>query len=491
MPISFDSIPSQLRVPLAYVEFNNERAVSGTPGIMHKILVIGQRLAAGEQAAEVPFRVNSPGHAEAAAGRGSMFSHMINALKLNNRFTETWGILLDDDVAGVAAAGNILFGGAVTAAGTLNLYIAGNRVRVAIAAAQTLSSIATAVVAAINADTSLPVTAAVNGGVPEQVDITARWKGETGNGIDLRVNYYQDEKTPTGLTTTVTAMTGGTGNPDIADAVAVLGDEWWNHIVMPYTDSANLTALETELTDRWGPTRQIDGIAYAAYRGTQAATQTFGDGRNSLLVTCMGTGISPTPPYVWAAAVAAEAAHSLAIDPARPLQTLVLDGVLPPAIEDRWTMEERNLLLYDGIATHTVDSGGRVLIERLITMYQENAYGVADPSYLDVNTPATLSYLRYSTRARITQKFPRHKLADDGTNYGAGQKIVTPKVIRNELIALFKEWELAGLVENIDQYKADLVVERDVNDRNRVNVLAPPDLVNQFRVFAEQMQFIV
>jgi phage tail sheath gpL-like len=271
----------------------------------------------------------------------------------------------------------------------------------------------------------------------------------------------------------------------------VFGQEWWNSIVCPYTDAANLTALQAELDTRWGPTVMMDGIAYTAYRGTHSATGTWGSGRNHHLVTAIGTGIAPQPPYIWAAVYAAVAAASLSIDPARPLQTLPLTGILPPVIEDRWTLEERNLLLYDGIATSTVDAGGRVLIERAITTYQQNSFGVDDPSYLDVNTPATLSYIRYATRARITQKFPRMKLADDGTRFSPGQAIVTPSVIRAELIALFRELESAGLVEGFDQYKTDLIVERDANDPNRVNVLSSPDLVNQFRVFAEQIQFIV
>ena len=101
----------------------------------------------------------------------------------------------------------------------------------------------------------------------------------------------------------------------------------------------------------------------------------------------------------------------------------------------------------------------------------------------------TLSYLRYSVRARISQKFPRYKLANDGTNYAPGQAIVTPKIVRAELIALFRDWEAAGLVENLDQFKNDLIVERNTTDVNRVDVLLPPDIINQFRVFAAQIQF--
>jgi phage tail sheath gpL-like len=136
-----------------------------------------------------------------------------------------------------------------------------------------------------------------------------------------------------------------------------------------------------------------------------------------------------------------------------------------------------------------VDQGGNVLIERLVTTYQTNPFGVEDISYLDITTMRTLAYLRYSVRARIALKFPRHKLANDGTNFAPGQAIVTPKIIRAELIALARQWEEVGLVEKLDQFKEDLLVERDGTDPNRVNALIPPDIVNQFRVFAASVQF--
>jgi phage tail sheath gpL-like len=176
-------------------------------------------------------------------------------------------------------------------------------------------------------------------------------------------------------------------------------------------------------------------------------------------------------------------------DPARPRQTLALPGLLPPATDQRFTLSERNILLHDGISTFMVDQGGNVAIERLVTTYQTNAFGVEDISYLDVETMRTLAFLRYSVRTRIALRFPRCKLASDGARFGAGQPIVTPKDIRNELIALFRQWEDAGLAENIDQFKTDLLVERNASDPNRVDALIPPDVVNQFRVFAAAVQF--
>ena len=46
-----------------------------------------------------------------------------------------------------------------------------------------------------------------------------------------------------------------------------------------------------------------------------------------------------------------------------------------------------------------------------------------------------------------------------------------------------------GLVEDLTNFKAYLMVERDPDNPNRLNVLYPPDLINQLRIFAVLAQF--
>lgn len=489
MSISFNEIPAGILTPGVHIEFDNSLANQGLPIQPHKILVLGQLLSAGTATAEVPVKVTSAAHAVALFGRASMLAEMFAGLKAADDLTESWALPLADDGSGVAATGDITFTGPATAAGTLNLYIAGKRVRVAVASGDSATEVAAAVQAAIAADADLPVTAAVNGSDDTQVDLTARHKGENGNDIDLRVNYYQGDELPAGIGVTIVAMASGSGNPDVADAIAAIGDTQYNTIVMPWTDSANLTALEGELADRFGPMPQNDGVLYAAASGTVSSLGTLGDARNSLSNSIMGTGSSPTQPHVWAATVAGVASFHGQIDPARPFQTLALPGILPPAEEARFTQAERNLLLIDGISTFTVDAGGIVRIERLITTRNLDALSIPDLSYLDVNTVLTLSLLRFQVRARIAQTFPRHKLADDGTLVGPGNATATPRVVRAVLVSLAEDWVTAGLVEGIEQFKADLIVERNADDPNRLDALIPPDLINQFRFFGAMIQF--
>jgi phage tail sheath gpL-like len=61
--------------------------------------------------------------------------------------------------------------------------------------------------------------------------------------------------------------------------------------------------------------------------------------------------------------------------------------------------------------------------------------------------------------------------------------------VKAELVAQYRIDEFNGLVENAAAFKNNLIVERDPNDVNRLNVLYPPDLVNQLRVFAVLAQF--
>jgi phage tail sheath gpL-like len=489
MSISFNSIPIDVRTPGQYLEFDNSRAVNGLPGQPHRILVIGQRLAAGSVLQAVPTQILSGAAAQDFFGKGSMLAEMCLALRAANRRTEVWAIALDEAGGGVKATAKLTFTGPATKDGALALLIGGKAVPVAVAKDDTADEIATAVAAAITARGDVAFAAAVGGvGHTNDVVLTAKWKGLTGNFLDVRVNYYQGEALPAGVGLVITAASGGTTNPDIATAIAAMGDTQYHTVITPFTDAANLAALETELEARWGPMIQKEGQAFAAATGAHSALVTLGTSRNSAFVSIMGGGKSPTPPWIWAAVTGAiDAAEP---DPARPRQTLLLPGILAPAKEDQFTAPERDLLLHDGVATHVADDSGKVYIERLITTYQTNGSNEPDTSYLDVETMRTLAYLRFSLRQRIALRYPRHKLADDGTRFGAGQAIVTPSTMKTEILALATLWVDSGLIEDFEQFAKELVVERSASDPNRIDALIPPNLINQFRVFAGQIQFL-
>ena len=490
--MSLGNIPDDFRVPLVIIDIDNSQALDSAPAQSRKIIVIGQQSPTGTATALMSNRITSDSTADQLYGKGSMLAGMLKTLRKANSYTEVWAMGLADIAAGAAAKSELTITGPATVAGTLALLVNGISVQVGVSSDDTADTIATAIITAVNKLPDTQVTAALKADSTTIVTLTTNWKGVTGNAMDVRLNYYTGEQTPAGVAVAMTAFTGGTGTPDIAAVVAALGDDWYTDIVFPYNDTQSLNAIRDELLERWGPLQMIEAQLWTAFRGTHAESGTFGETRNDWLISCIGTNIAPQPHWLWAASYGGIAAYYLANDPARPLQTLVLPGILPPAKDVRWDMPERNLLLHDGIATHNVDAGGNVCIEREITMYRVNQYGDADTSYLNVQSPATLGRIRYVIKNRFSNRYPRHKLAGDDVLdlLDPGQPVMTPKIGRAELLDIaLTELIPAGLVEDFDDYKDTLEVYLDGADKDRLNFICHPNLVNQLRVLAGLIQF--
>lgn len=487
MTISFDGIGSP-RVPFIAVEIDASQASQGPALLTYRALLIGQKTSAGTALANSLHIVTSVEQVITLAGRGSMLHRMAIGWFAVNRATEVWIGVLADNGAGNEAEGTITVTGPATADGTIALYIGGVRITVGVASGDTDIDIADAIDTAINDATDLPFTSAV---VDEVVTATFRHKGLVGNGHDIQHSLTTGESLPAGVGLTIVQPTGGTSNPTLTSLIAAMGDIWFNVIAHPYTDATSLTAIEQELASRNGPMRMIDGLAITAANSAFSTLVTLGDSRNSphsVIVAPSGVN-AHTPSMERAAEVAGLLAFYGSADPARPFQTLAMVNERPVAQADRWTLEERDQLLRHGIATTRVEAGDVVQLDRIITTYKTNAAGGADTAYLDATTLLTLMYLRFSFRARIQAKYPRHKLVDDGTRVGAGQAVITPKIGKAEALGWFREMETLGLVENFDQFKDDLIVERNVTDRNRLDFFLPPDIANQFIVGATKIGF--
>src|SRR3989338_5947374 len=170
--ISLPQIPAALRYPGAYIAIDGSQA--GLGGDIPAVLLVGQKLATGTAPAGEIVRLSGVKDAEAKAGIGSMLAQMAARYRKIDPALDLYMLPYADNVAGGMAAAPIT----VTAA--------------AVAAVATL---------------------------------TARHKGTCGNGIDIRLNLY-GEAMPAGLALTLTAMSGGAGDPLPGDLTATLGQRW-------------------------------------------------------------------------------------------------------------------------------------------------------------------------------------------------------------------------------------------------------------------------
>lgn len=508
MTVSFSEVPSDIRVPLVYIEIDQSQA--GTSADRKPSLLHGQVLPSGTMAVATPTRIRSGSHAAGLGGFGSHFHRAAEFYFKGDSFGELWGIGVADSGTAVHATFDTVIAGPATADGTLYLYIGGQLVNdgpgstgIAVSDTDAATAIGAAIEAALGINEAAavtlaspyPVTASNAAGT---VTLLARNGGTLGNQIDVRYNMRGPEggeEFPAGVTGTEPAaglhkLLSGANDPVLTAAITAMGDDEYDYIIFPFSDATSLTAIAAEMESRWGPLRQIYGMCVSSYDTAYASLAAFSTSntQNDPHMSIPSIDQCPSTPWERAGVITGRAAGSLRIDPARPLQTLVEDGIVPPVKNMRLTIAERDLLLFDGLATDKVVNE-QLQIERLITTYLTDDFGSPDTSFLDVQTLATLQFILRDTKGRIQRKYGRHKLADDGTSFDDGQAIVTPSTIKGELIAAYREYEAQGLVENIDEFLENLIVERNATDVNRIDVLYPPNTVNQFRVLALLAQF--
>ncbi len=157
--VAFNHIPVGLQVPAGqYVEFDSSQAGASTQG--RRLLVIGQVAAEGEAAAGEVMRVDSTEAVAGLFGAGSQVGAMARAAKAAHPTGEVWALPLADATGAAKATATITVSADNAKAGTIALYVAGQRVAVGVAEGADASAIAAAVKTACdNAAPALPVVA--------------------------------------------------------------------------------------------------------------------------------------------------------------------------------------------------------------------------------------------------------------------------------------------------------------------------------------------
>lgn len=481
--VTFNEIPNPNRSPLAAAEFDP----IGAPGQeTHHALLVGIQLSTATVAALSLQTIAGETEGDGKHGIGSQLAEMCRAYKSRNRRARVTSVGVAEPAAGTAAAGEFAITGPASEDGVAAFYVGGRRVAVAVSNGDTATQIGDNLVTALAADGRLPVTGVNTTGT---VAVTAKWKGVNGNDIPLHVSLDDGDELPAGVAVAITDMAGGAGQPDLSAVVAVLEETRYDSIITGFADDTSLDTLEAEVRDRWTAERMLDGHVFAGALGDQAALTTLGDARNAPESTIMGGGESPTPPWIWAAQAAA--AEATIDHPGVPRYGLILPDCRPPAPADRFTHAARNLILEDGVSTHRVNAGGEVIIDRLVTTYQEDEFGNPSETWRPLTRRRNAAYLRRDWIARIAAKYGRHMLVDDGTQVDPGVPVVSPSVLKGEALVWFRDKERSGHVEDFEAFKASLIAERPDGDAERLNTVLGPNLSNELVTIATKFAFRV
>ena len=490
MSVSFDQIPAGYRRPGTYTELDPSLAQQGAQPFPLRGLILAQKDTTGTLAVDTPTRITSVEQAVAFAGAGSPGSLMAEAWFAVNQTTEVDLCLVADSSTATAATSTFTLSG-TSAGGTLAVYLGGTRY--AVSAVGTNAEIASRISAAISADPNAPASSAVNGSNTSRVDLTGKVPGSSAGYWTLEHSLQVGETSPDGLTIVI-ARVDGANEPDaeLDNAIASWGDVQFDIIANQFHFDAQQEKLAAEMETRDNALAGTAGIAFSCVTGPAASLTALGNGLNSRFLSVVGLRRFSGTSYKRASAVAGLVALHGTADPAAPFQSLQLPGNYTPEVPGsaRLTKTERELLLHDGISTVGYDQNDVPRIERLITTYQTNAAGAASSVYLDVNLGLLISYFRKAWTARVAERFPRHKLARDGSTPPApGSKIVTPNSYKAEAVAFYAELVDKGICEDEAGFAANSTFEINANDPNRMDVILAPDFMNQLRVNATLIQF--
>lgn len=249
-----------------------------------KILFIGQKVAAGSATAGALVENIANGGAEDALfGRDSMLATLIRANKVRNQQVQIDAIALDDDGAAVAATGTITIVGTASEAGTLTIIAGSERnhiFSIAVADTDTETIVAAAIVAAVNADLDVPVTA---GNVAGVVTFTAINKGTYGNSIPLEVRGEVG-----GITgTAVVGMASGATDPTLTAVFDPVAGKRYQGTVWPYPNDT--TELRAFLDPRFNADGVVlDGVGFTALNDTLSNLSSLATPLNSQSLVIFG-----------------------------------------------------------------------------------------------------------------------------------------------------------------------------------------------------------
>ena len=403
------TIGATTRAAVVGTGVTNEPFLPAANNVPRKIVIVGTFDPLKTEAPiETPTFVTSPADVANRFGQGFMLHRLALANDVGAQGLETWVVAQEETVASAASTGTITYVVGTIVAGILHLYVAGVYVPVMLTAGLDATAIGDAVVAAVTAKPDLPVTASNAAGV---VTFTSKSTGPWGDGIDLDHNLGQNQAFPSGFTSaTVVAMTGGSGVPDIDDALNALGtddsanESHFTALVNGYGNASGVldkihiyNGVDQDFTGCYAknvarPFRSLYGDTAAGSAGYNALV-TIADARTTDrtngVVPAPGSPNHPEEIAAQALGVMERIAHT------RPEESYIgknLTGVIPGPVADRWTSDHdvRDAAVQKGISTTLTKSKTILTLQNICTFYHPATLPISSNAFISQRNIAVI-----------------------------------------------------------------------------------------------------
>lgn len=303
-----------------------------------------------------------------------------------------------------------------------------------------------------------------------KVDLTAKWKGASGNDL-----YVEVRGESLGTVFTVTQPTGGLVNPDVDSALALMGNVWetMGLNAMEIADTTTLGKLSTFGEGRWGELVRKPLVFFTGNTATTVANATaVSSGRRTDRVNAqlVAPG-SKELPFVVAARQLARIAAVANNNPPTDYGSQRATGLVPGADEDQWDYAQRDQAVKAGSSTIEVKDG-EVSIGDVITFYRPS--GDPTPAYRYVVDIVKLQNIIYNVDLKFAvPSWDGAPLIPDGqptVNPNARK----PRDAKAEVSSVIDALALAAIISDPEATKEGTTAAIDGGNPKRLNLRVKP-----------------
>jgi phage tail sheath gpL-like len=380
------------------------------------------------------------------------------------------------------AAGAIEVSGTAAAAGSGAVRIGGIEAEFPIAKAATAAEIAALIKTAINTKLEMPVIAgAIDSG---ELALAAKWKGETGNEIKMSVSTAVE-----GLAFAITAMTGGSLDPDVEPALAAIGQIWETFILscFSWNKTSRLDQYQIFCEGRWGELEKKPCLVAHGCTDDYATRTAVTDLRKidyaNFLIQSTG---SDEPGFV----IAARGLVNDIMTNANSNPPLGYSGKLtglaagPDGAQENY--QTRNNAVAKGASTN-IKTGSVAELNDIITFYHPD--GEAIPSRRYVVDLVKLMNVVFNVRMILEADEKKGApLVSDATPT-TNPRSIQPKTVKTELMNLSNSLSRAAIIQEPEFTKENLSVKIDSFNPKRLNVKFPCKLSGNVEVTSADIYF--
>ncbi len=456
------SLPTEIltsdKTPRTAVAFDKTSGVKQRASTARKVLLVGQMISTGTATASIPYEILRETDGEALFEKGSILDFAIKAAFKAHPYALISAVAIAD--AGVKATATVIFATTATGSTTYQLRIAGVPINIDITSGDTATVIGASLQTAINANTSLPVTAL---SVTGTVTLTAKNGGTVGNGISIREKWAAGLVSGAGTTSALSgavmgSVTPGTGSVSHTAALAGCVGARYHEVAILLDDSTAGGVAKTSVNSESDAEHAHGEFAHQTVNGSQSTATTLALALNGPRNSVVAINTSES----WSVAITAAYAAVLSSEEVatRPLNTLPLIGIVPPPVEKRWTRTEMRTLLDNGCTPLVVLPGETVGILRSVITGVKNTAGDFDYSTLDITITRAFDDLRDNVTLMFNTNYPRARWADSDADGLLPPDVATPAKVKQDLIDVLYDAESRGIVSGVTALKDQVVVEK-------------------------------